>query len=114
MQQKKIVVVGDSVLPLGLKLAGVKEGYTTEGIEDAERLLMELFERKDVGIIVVTEGIANGIKDRRVKYRMDNSIDPVILPVPGYNENVSGEDTLRKLILRAVGIDIMEKQGAQK
>ncbi len=108
MTQKKIVVLGENVLPLGMKLAGVKEGYAVSGNEEAERMLTELFERKDVGIIVITESISKGIRDRRVRYRMDNSIDPVVVSVPGYQDKVEVEETLRRLILRAMGIDIAE------
>jgi vacuolar-type H+-ATPase subunit F/Vma7 len=108
MTQKKIVVLGSNVLPLGMKLAGVKEGYSVDNNEDAERILMELFERKDVGIIVMTESLSRSIKDRRVRYRMENSIDPVVVSVPGYQDKVEVEETLRRLILRAMGIDIAE------
>ncbi|MDE1855367.1 MAG: hypothetical protein KGH57_03575 [Candidatus Micrarchaeota archaeon] len=111
MQHKKIVVIGTEVLPLGMKLAGVKESYTVGEPEEAERLLHTLFDRADVGIIVITEGLANSIKDRRVRYRMENSIDPLIISVAGYKEKVASEDTLRRLILRAVGIDIMAGGG---
>lgn len=107
--QKKLVVIGSEVLPLGMKLAGIKESYTAQGPEEVERLLTELFERKDVGIIVITEGLANAVKDRRVRYRMENSLDPVVITVVGYKEKPVGEDTLRRLILRAVGIDMLEK-----
>lgn len=107
MNKKKIVVIGGKVLPLGMKLAGVKESYTAEGPEDAEKLLRSLFERNDVGVIVITEGLAGSIKDRRVRYKMENSIDPLVISVAGYNEKQVGEGTLRRLILRAVGIDIM-------
>ncbi len=108
MTEKKIIVIGGEVLPLGMKLAGVKECYTVENSDDAERLLMELFDRKDVGLIVLTESLSRSIKDRRVKYRMENSIDPVVVSVPGYKDKIEVEETLRRLILRAMGIDIVE------
>jgi vacuolar-type H+-ATPase subunit F/Vma7 len=113
MRQKKIVVVGSKVLPTGMRLAGVKESHLVQGGEETERLLTQLFERDDVGIIVITEDLEKSIKDRRVRYRMDNSLDPVVLSVPGYGEKMESEDTLRRLILRAVGIDILEKGGAK-
>lgn len=108
MQEKKIVAVAGEVLPLGLKLAGIKESYTVQQPEEAERLLLELLDRQDVGIIVITQKIEGEIKDRRVRYRMENSIDPLVIAVPGYKEVGTREDTLRRLILRAVGIDIMQ------
>jgi len=109
MQNKKMVVLGGEVLPLGMKLAGVKESYTVHGREDAERMMLELLGREDVGIIVVTEGIAGLISDRRIRHRMENSLDPLVISVADYNEKAVTGETLRRLTLRAVGIDIMQK-----
>ncbi len=113
MPQKKIVVLGGEVLPLGMKLAGVKESYTVEAGGEAERKMLDLLDREDVGIIVVTEGIARSIADRRIRYRMENSLDPLVISVAGYNEKMASEDTLRRLIMRAVGIDIVPNGAAK-
>ena len=113
MQQKIIVVIGSELLPTGMRLAGVKESYMVQSAEETEQLLLKLFERNEVGIVVITEGLAKSIKDRRVRYRMENSLDPLVISVPGYNEKME-EDTLRRLILKAVGIDIIQKDGGKK
>ncbi len=108
-KQTKIVTVGESLLAMGLAFAGIKESYTPESAEQAEAVLAELLDRKDVGIVIVTEGIVAQIRDKRLRNRIDNSIMPVVLQVPGYNEQEKYSDTLRKLIIRAIGIDIMQK-----
>jgi vacuolar-type H+-ATPase subunit F/Vma7 len=113
-QAKKMVVVGDQLLSLGLKLSGVKETYPLSKGEDPDRLLSELFERKDVGIIIVSEGTIKEIKDRRLLHKIENSLDPVVISIPGYGEDETHADTLRRLILRAVGIDLMAADKTKK
>jgi vacuolar-type H+-ATPase subunit F/Vma7 len=113
-QTKKMVVVGDQLLSLGLKLSGVKETYPLSRGEDPERLLSELFERKDVGIIIASEGTLSTIRDRRLLARIENSLDPVVIAIPGYGEEETHADTLRRLILRAVGIDLMAADKKKK
>jgi vacuolar-type H+-ATPase subunit F/Vma7 len=113
-QSKKMVVIGDQLLSLGLKLSGVKETYPLSKGEDPERLLADLFERKDVGIIIASEGTLAGVRDRRLLHRIENSLDPVVIAIPGYGEEETNSDTLRRLILRAVGIDLMAADKTKK
>ncbi len=40
---------------------------------------------------------------------MESAIDPVVISVPEYKEPMEGGDTLRRLVLRVVGIDILER-----
>lgn len=103
---KKIVAVGDQLLSIGLKIGGIKETYVMKPGEGLESLLWKLFERDDIGILIISESLANSVKDKRIRHKMDTSIDPIIMEVPGYNEKETRIDTLRALILRTIGIDI--------
>ncbi|VVB76604.1 V-type ATP synthase subunit F [uncultured archaeon] len=113
-QMKKMVVVGDQLMSMGLKLSGVKESYPLSKTEEPDRLLYELFERKDIGVIIASEGMIERIKDRRLRFKIENSIDPVVIEIPGYNEKEKHADTLRRLILRAVGVDLMTADKKKK
>ncbi len=101
----KIAVVGSEPLTLGFKLSGVTEAYTPESQQKAESMLRELMQRDDMGLIVVTTKITKNIKDRRLSESISQSIMPMVLEVPDYNEECQ-PDVLSKLILRAIGIDI--------
>ncbi|MGC8651810.1 MAG: V-type ATP synthase subunit F [Candidatus Micrarchaeia archaeon] len=107
VKTKKMAVIGDPLLSLGLKLAGVKESYTVSSAEDAERTLSMLVDRGDIGIIVTSQSVAGSIKSKKLRDKIDTSIEPLIIAVPGYNESPAGEEMLRRLILKAVGIDLM-------
>jgi V/A-type H+-transporting ATPase subunit F len=102
----KIGVVGSELLTTGFKLAGVKTAENASNGEEAEKALWKMLSMKDIGIIVITESLADKIKDRKLQHIIDTSLMPLIIEVPGYNEEEKESDTLRRLILRAVGIDI--------
>ncbi|MGC8710039.1 MAG: V-type ATP synthase subunit F [Candidatus Micrarchaeia archaeon] len=102
----KIGIIGDELLTTGFRLAGVKATENASNGDEAEKALRKMLDISDIGIIVITEGLANQIKDRRLQHVIDTSLMPLIIEVPGYNEEEKESDTLRRLILKAVGIDI--------
>ncbi|MDE1828166.1 MAG: hypothetical protein KGH65_03340 [Candidatus Micrarchaeota archaeon] len=105
-KEYKIAVIGSRLLAIGSKLSGVTESYTVTEQEETESLLRELLQKSDVGIIVITQSLIKKIRDRKLLYAIDNSLMPLIIDVADFNEPQQETDVLRKMILRAVGIDI--------
>lgn len=106
-KQFKIAAIGSEPLALGFRLAGVTESYVVEKQDEAEAAIRKLLEGGDVGIIVVTSRIVNAIKDRRLYDTIMNSTLPLFMLVADYKDDMTAEeDTLRQLIIRALGIDI--------
>ncbi len=105
----KIAVVGDQLLVRGFKLAGVKEAHIAETTEDVEAALREIFEKDNIGIVIVSEDAIGRIKDRRLLYKIDTSLVPLVIEVPGYGQEEKHADTLRNLVMRVIGIDILAK-----
>ncbi|BAD85790.1 archaeal/vacuolar-type H+-ATPase, subunit F [Thermococcus kodakarensis KOD1] len=99
----KIAVLGDSDTVLGFRLAGVHEAYAFEETPlDIERLknkLNELIEREDVGIILITERLAEKVEIPDVKL-------PIILQVPDKSGSKLGEKALREIVRRAIGVEL--------
>lgn len=102
----KIGVIGSEILATGFKLAGVKIAKTASNGEEAEKALEDMLNMDEVGIIIIAEGLSNKIKNRRLQHIIDTSLLPLVIEVPDYGEKEVESDTLRRLILRAVGIDI--------
>jgi len=102
----KIAYMGNNLLNLGFKIAGVTESYVVADTQQAEGKLRELTDKDDIGIIVMTSAVKRLVKDRRLSETISTSIMPLIVEVPDLNEEFQEEDTLRNLILRAIGIDI--------
>lgn len=102
MRKYKIAVVGNTQLALGFKLAGVAEAYGEVGVETRMR---ELMQRDDIGLIITTSKVLKSVRDRKLSERIENSSLPMVVEVPDYKEE-GQPDTLRRLIMRAIGIDI--------
>jgi vacuolar-type H+-ATPase subunit F/Vma7 len=102
----KIAYLGNGVLSVGFKIAGITDAYVVSDTEHSERKLKELLGMSDVGIIIMTSSVRRMIKDRRLADSVTTSIMPLVVELPELNENMEEEDTLRQLIMRAIGIDI--------
>jgi V/A-type H+/Na+-transporting ATPase subunit F len=105
MKKYKIAVVGNTQLALGFKLSGVAEAYSADNSSVIEKTMRELIVREDIGLIVTTSKVLKSIKDRKLADAIADSILPMVIEVPDYNEE-GQPDTLRRLIMRAIGIDI--------
>ncbi|NJE05601.1 V-type ATP synthase subunit F [Thermococcus sp. M36] len=99
----KIAVLGDKDTALGFKLAGAHEVYSFEDTPlDMERLsnkLKELVERGDVGIILITERFLQKVDVPDVEL-------PIILQVPDKSGSKFGEEAIKEIVRRAIGVDL--------
>ncbi|MEM0074397.1 MAG: V-type ATP synthase subunit F [Candidatus Micrarchaeaceae archaeon] len=98
----KIAIVGNELLCTGFELAGVAT-YIATSAEQAQKIIVELL-GQDIGIIGISSGLLKGI-DRELAHRLETGMLPMVVELPEYGEEIA-EDTLRKLIIRAVGIDL--------
>ncbi|AFK21934.1 V-type ATP synthase subunit F [Pyrococcus sp. ST04] len=100
----KVVVMGDSDTVVGFKLAGVHEVYEFDyselSIERARNKLRELVEREDVGIILITERLAEKIGE------LPEVNLPIILQIPDKFGSIYGEELLKEIVRRAIGVEI--------
>jgi len=104
----KLVAICDKDTAVGLRLAGIHELYVSE--ENPVKILDEISARNDVGVVFVTEKIAESIskdlKDFRLRYDT-----PVIVEIPDKKGRLEDHvDFISHLIKRAVGIDIGKKE----
>jgi len=103
----KIVVIADEDTVTGLKLAGIDEGYGVESPEDAKSILLTLSERKDIGLIITTEQIADSDAVRSVIAQITEKEFPIIVEIQDKHGPMKREiDPIRALIKRAVGVDL--------
>ena len=104
-KELKITYLGNSLLNVGFRIAGIADSSVVSSTHDAEAKLRELFEKNDTGIIIMTSSVRRMVKDRRLNDLIQTSMLPTVIEIPEANEQV-GEDDLRNLIMRAIGIDI--------
>lgn len=108
MSERKIAVIGDKLLTAGMGLAGVKQVYSASNGDDAERIVKEVAAKAEIGLVVMQQGLIEQIRDRKVLNMVDSSLSPIFIGVPAFNEEEKSVDSLRRLILRAIGIDIQQ------
>ncbi len=104
----KIAAICDSDTAAGLRLAGIQDCFVPK---DSSLLVFdELTHRNDVGIIFVTEKIAEQIGKQLKEFRLRNDL-PVIVEIPDKKGHPEGHvDFISHLIKRAVGIDVSKKK----
>ncbi len=107
----KIAILGNELVCTGFELAGVQDVYIETNASEAKSVLEQLLSRSDIGIIGITSSLYRELtRDPAMARRLELSTLPMIVELPEYGERVA-EDMLRKLIIRAIGIDLEEGNG---
>ncbi|MBN1685579.1 MAG: V-type ATP synthase subunit F [Spirochaetales bacterium] len=97
-------VIGDEDTVLGFQLAGV-EGKVAGNPEEAERVFDEVLDNHDFGIVLITERVAELIRDRVDRFIFTQAF-PLILEIPDRNGRLEGKPDLRQMVNRAIGINL--------
>lgn len=107
MAEGKIAFIGDADSVLGFRALGVQTivpGNADEAREQFARLVKE-----KVSIIMITENMIDHLQDQ-----IDETVHmaiPSVVVLPGIEGTQRrGEDTIRELIIRAVGVDLMSEE----
>ncbi len=97
----KIAILGDRHTLLGFSLAGV-EGR--EPGEDPAATLEELMTDEDLGVLIITCGIAE-ILHKEIQFWKRERNFPIVVEIPEHGMEMS-RDRINELLKRAVGMDI--------
>ena len=103
----KIIGIGDNDTIMALRLAGIKELYTPDG--DEVSIWNKIIEKEDIGIIIITENIADKIGNYIKDFRNRNTI-PLIIEIPDKKGRKKDHiDYISHLIKKAVGVEVKKK-----
>jgi len=97
----KIAVFGDRHTVLGFSLAGV-EGKVAG--EHPGEMLREFMLQEDLGVLIITGGVAEMLRSEVEYWKRQKNL-PIVVEIPEFGKEVK-EDRIRKLIKRAVGMEI--------
>lgn len=101
----KLAALTDNDTAVGLRLVGIHEIYTDEG-KNLKEIWNEICKKKDIGILFVTEKIAQDLGKYLKDFRIKNNI-PIIIEIPDKKGRIKGHvDFVSHLIKKAVGIEI--------
>lgn len=85
----KVVIIGDRTLVLGCALAGVREGYVADDINNVREVFSRSVERTDIGIILIGAEAAAMIPEEIHNAKRSLRLIPVITVVPDGRDGMS-------------------------
>ena len=94
-----IAVIGGKEFIVGFQLAGIKE--TIEASQNPMNEIRALKQKKEIGIVVVEESVLT-LLDVQDRQDIENSVDPVFIPL---SKNVE-QESLKRLIKKSIGIEL--------
>jgi vacuolar-type H+-ATPase subunit F/Vma7 len=98
----KVLVIGHPEAVLGFSLAGVSGRVATNAAE-VNQALDEVQGSKDVGIVLVTQDVAELIPARMEHLKLRSTI-PLVVEIPAQGGVPEGQQSLGEIVLRAIGI----------
>jgi V/A-type H+-transporting ATPase subunit F len=100
----KVLVIGHPEAVLGFSLAGVGGRVATTAAE-VNQALDEVQASRDVGIVLVTQDVAQLIPARMEHLKLRSTI-PLVVEIPAQGGAPEGEESLGEIVLRAIGIKL--------
>jgi V/A-type H+-transporting ATPase subunit F len=100
----KVLVIGHPEAVLGFSLAGVS-GRVAATAEDVNQALDEVQAARDVGIVLVTQDVAQLIPARMEHLKLRSTI-PLVVEIPAQGGIPEGQESLGEIVLRAIGIKL--------
>ena len=100
----KVLVIGHPEAVLGFSLAGVS-GKAVTTAEGANQALDEALAAADVGIILVTQDVAQLLQERVEDLKLHSTI-PLVVEIPSPAGVPEDQPSLSELVLKAIGIKL--------
>ncbi|MEW6381314.1 MAG: V-type ATP synthase subunit F [bacterium] len=101
----KFFLVGDKETVLGFSLAGV-EGVAAESAQQALSALRRAVRRRDVGICLITEKLAEQLRPHINKMLLQKKGAALILEIPDRLGPLPGKRSVEDFALSALGIKV--------
>ena len=100
----KYFIIGDEDAVLGFGMVGVS-GTTVKNREEAEQAFRNALDDKDIGIVIITERIADLMREQVDQYIFTRQF-PLILEIPDRQGRMEGKPGLREMVNSAIGIKL--------
>lgn len=101
----KIFLISDNIDTLvGMRLAGVK-GIVVHTKDEVQREMDMVLEKKEVGILLITEKLAALVPERIRKIKLDKGL-PLVVEIPDRHGLDKDPEFLTRYIKESIGIKI--------
>lgn len=97
-------VIGDENTVLGFGIAGV-DGQVVQSREQAQRAFEQILKDSSIGIVIITERIADLIRPTVERYTFAEQF-PLIVEIPDREGPKPDRPGIRELVTAAIGIKI--------
>jgi|SRR5258708_20589587 V/A-type H+-transporting ATPase subunit F len=98
----KVLVIGHPDAVLGFSLAGVG-GRVAQSALEVNQALDDAQASKDVGIVLVTQDVAELIRPRMEHLKLRSTV-PLVVEIPSQGTASEDQPSLGEIVLRAIGI----------
>jgi V/A-type H+-transporting ATPase subunit F len=97
-------IIGDEDAVLGFGLVGVA-GTVVRSAAQARDAFSQVMEQSDIGIVIVTERIADLIRPQVDQFIFTRSF-PLIVEIPDRQGPLAGKPGIREMVNQAIGIKL--------
>jgi len=104
----KFYCIADADTVRGFRLAGVP-GEAVDSPAETRDALERAARQADLGIVIMTDRVADGIRDTVEALRLGQA-RPLVVEVPGPDGPMPGRKTLREFVQEAVGMRIGQEE----
>ncbi len=101
-------VIADGQTVVGFSLLGVKDTKIADTPEQTEICLEEFLGNPEIGVIVIMDYLAEGIRSTVSRIQNEKKAYPIIIEISGKERSVEREDSISRLVRRAVGVTLMK------
>ena len=105
----KFFCIADEDTVRGFRLAGIS-GCSVTTAPQARAAVEQAVNRRDCGIIILTNKVAAGIRSQVDAIRLERD-RPLIVEIPGPDGPLAGHKSLRQLVQEAVGMRLGQEEG---
>jgi V/A-type H+-transporting ATPase subunit F len=105
----KIAGICDKDTAVGLRLAGIQEFFIPDK-DNPRKTWQEFSERDDLGVVFITEKIAEEMSKDLKEFRIKNIL-PIIVEIPDKKGHMKEHmDYISHLIKKAVGVEVKKER----
>lgn len=101
----KAFLISDNIdTQVGMMLAGIK-GKVVHERDEVLKELKDIIKGKDIGIILITEKLANLVREEISKLKLNMDI-PLIVEIPDRHGTTRGKESITKYVKESIGVKI--------
>lgn len=99
----KAYLISDNIDTLvGMRLAGI-EGVIAHSEEETVSKIDEVISNKEIGIILITEKLADKVSDKIEMLKLKMTI-PLIVEIPDRHGTSRGKDSITRYVKESIGL----------